>query len=326
MVDVLEIKNFKSIRHLRLHCKRINILIGEPNTGKTNILECLGIMSYLGHARHREDARGFVRYATPGNLFYDGALDLVIEIATDGTTLAIQFENGRFHGTCRDEGGQTLATFTGDHTALGIASTPPYPGAVPFKYYRFAVHESPEQQRTDFLLPPTGQNLVSLLLSRRELRSLANDLVSPFGLRLGIRPQEGKIEVIKEYEDIIVSSPYTLMSETLQRVIFYLAAILPNKESVLIFEEPEAHAFPYYTKYLAELISLDENRNQYFISTHNPYFLLPILEKTPKDEIAVFITYFEDYETKVKPLSEEDLVRLTEMDVFSNLDIFLGEQ
>jgi AAA15 family ATPase/GTPase len=33
----LEIKNFKSVKHLKLDCKRINLFIGEPNTGKSNI-------------------------------------------------------------------------------------------------------------------------------------------------------------------------------------------------------------------------------------------------------------------------------------------------
>ena len=129
--------------------------------------------------------------------------------------------------------------------------------------------------------------------------------------------------MIKELEDVIVAYPYSMISETLQRVIFYMAAILSNKDSVLIFEEPESHAFPYYTKYLAETIALEENNNQFFISTHNPYFLLPLLQKSPVDETAVFITYFEDYETKVKPLSQDEIQRSTDMDIFSNLDIFL---
>ena len=42
MVKTLEVKNFKSIKHLKLNCKRINIFIGEPNTGKSNILETWG--------------------------------------------------------------------------------------------------------------------------------------------------------------------------------------------------------------------------------------------------------------------------------------------
>jgi AAA15 family ATPase/GTPase len=42
----LEISNFKLIKHLGLDCKRINLFIGEPNTGKSNILEALGIDRY----------------------------------------------------------------------------------------------------------------------------------------------------------------------------------------------------------------------------------------------------------------------------------------
>ncbi len=47
MINKLEIKNFKSIKHLELDCKRVNIFIGKPNVGKSNILEALGIFSWL---------------------------------------------------------------------------------------------------------------------------------------------------------------------------------------------------------------------------------------------------------------------------------------
>ncbi|MCY7358230.1 MAG: AAA family ATPase [Rudanella sp.] len=40
----VEIKNFKSIKDLRLDCKRVNIFIGKPNVGKSNILEGLGML------------------------------------------------------------------------------------------------------------------------------------------------------------------------------------------------------------------------------------------------------------------------------------------
>lgn len=110
-------------------------------------------------------------------------------------------------------------------------------------------------------------------------------------------------------------------------MIFYLVAMESNENAVLVFEEPEAHAFPYYTKYLAERIALDKNQNQYFISTHNPYLLLSILEKASKKEVGLFITYFEDYQTKVKPLSEKGKREIldAEIDAFFNLDRFLEE-
>ncbi|MBI3582851.1 MAG: hypothetical protein HY096_02735 [Nitrospinae bacterium] len=104
-------------------------------------------------------------------------------------------------------------------------------------------------------------------------------------------------------------------------------AIETNKGSTLIFEEPEAHAFPFYTKFLAERIAMDKS-NQYFISTHNPYLLLSIIEKTPKDDIGVFIVYFENYQTKIRTLSIEQMAEIFDLDssIFFNLDRFLEEE
>jgi hypothetical protein len=45
-IETIEIKNFKSIRHQRIEgCRRINVFIGYPNTGKSNILEALSVFS-----------------------------------------------------------------------------------------------------------------------------------------------------------------------------------------------------------------------------------------------------------------------------------------
>jgi hypothetical protein len=230
--------------------------------------------------------------------------------------LKIGFQNGHFQGK-RGEG----TVLVGDYDGLRVDRRVGKFSV--FKFYRFALKGRFQRPESEFLLPPSGDNLLSLLQTHRELRSTANQLFSSFGLRLGLRPQEGKIEVLKQSEDIIISYPYSLTSDTLQRVIFHLCVVLLNRDSILAFEEPESHAFPYYTKYLAETIALDDKNNQYFMSTHNPYFLLPILEKSPKEDVAVFITYFEDYQTKAKLLSEKDMEEITEIDIFSNLDRFL---
>jgi hypothetical protein len=181
---------------------------------------------------------------------------------------------------------------------------------------------------SDFLLPTQGDNLLHIILTRKDLSSLISTLFKKYGYRIVFKPPEGKIEVQKEQEDIIVSIPYALSSETLQRITFYLAAIYSNKKSIISFEEPEAHAFPYYMKYLAEKISMDRVNNQYFIATHNPYFLMSIIEKTPKEDIATFVTYFEEYQTKVKPLSQEETEIAMSMgaDFFLNIDQFISKQ
>lgn len=180
------------------------------------------------------------------------------------------------------------------------------------------------RRESDFLLPLNGENLQSILLTNKALRKTVANILNEFGLRIVLKLQEGKIEVQKEVEDVIISYPYSLISDTLQRVVFYLVAIETNKDSIIIFEEPEAHAFPYYTKFLAERIALDKT-NQYFISTHNPYILSSILEKTPMKDIGIFITYYEDYQTKVKPITEEEMPLILDLDasIFFNLDKFL---
>lgn len=323
MIKTLEIKNFKSIKQLNLDCKRINILIGEPNTGKSNILESLGIFSFAVYYSGN-NFRDFIRFERMSNLFYDENLDEPIKMKLNDLNFTLQFDEGIFNGEIFGQD-KRIAHLSGSYEKFTVSEG--LRGELcPLKFYKFTVQQVFPRRESVFLLPPSGQNLMSLILAHKELGALANKIFSNFGLRLGLRPQENKIEVVKQVEDIIVSYPYSLTSDTLQRIVFHLFAVLSNKDSILTFEEPESHAFPYYTKYFAETVALDAKNNQYFISTHNPYLLLPILEKAPKEEVAVFITYFKDYQTKVKPLSAEKMQEMTEIDVFSNLDRFLEEE
>jgi hypothetical protein len=50
-----------------------------------------------------------------------------------------------------------------------------------------------------------------------------------------------------------------------------------------------------------------------------------VIENTSFDELGIFVTYFEDYQTKVKALSKKDLKSILDdsIDVFFNLERFL---
>jgi hypothetical protein len=331
-IETLTIKDFKSIKNLKLNCKKINVFIGEPNTGKSNILEAIGLVSHICYGNLSK----FVRFETMIDLFYDRDLDDKISIGFDNCSLDIEFENGSFRGSFsyRQPQGNVANTsqlFQYNYSGGGQNERGKFGGYATilgaFKFYRFEKLGAFPQTYSDFLSPPNGSNLLHIILTKKEIRRTVSDLFKKFGYRVVFKPQEGKMEVQKDLEDIIVSIPYVLSSETLQRIVFYLAAIYSNTESIISFEEPEAHAFPYYTKYLAERIALDTAKNQYFIATHNPYFLISILEKTPKDEIATFITYLEDYQTKIKLLSENDIENALAMgsDLFFNIDQFFSK-
>ena len=78
MIHKLSVKNFKSIKQLEIDCRRINLFIGEPNVGKSNILETLGFLSRGGHESGA--LSDYVRFQYAQNLFYDNLTDEAVEI------------------------------------------------------------------------------------------------------------------------------------------------------------------------------------------------------------------------------------------------------
>ncbi|MDP2989122.1 MAG: AAA family ATPase [Kiritimatiellota bacterium] len=312
MITTFDIKGFKSVKDVHLDCKRINIFIGEPNTGKSNILEALGFLSWCGHGG---DLHDYVRFETVQNLFCDGIVDpgcWALKCAGKvDIEVAAAYNNNRYEFS---KLGQKPFVYI-DHNGnvqggnwqkdLGF-----------FRFYRIKSFEKMDAQDLGGLIPPDGRNLVAQVYSSKELRQLVAEYYSPSGWLFVIKPHERKFEIQKQLDGVAVGIPFHLTSDTLQRMVFYGVAIESNKESTLVFEEPEAHAFPYYTKHLGERIALDENKNQYFIATHNPYLLTAIWEKSTAGDVAVFATYYRDYETRVKPLTPEDMAWLFEADPF----------
>lgn len=333
-IKELSIKNFKSIKYARFQCKKINLFLGQPNAGKSNILEAIGLISYMGNGNNN-NLSDFVRFENLNDFYYDHLLDQPIEIDFGFGKINLSFENGMFHGVyfkvvepprINSPTYQTLRAFDADYTR--VPSLWNNPDLSLFKFYRFVNLRKFPNSKAEFLQPPDGNNLMSIIMTNKHIKKMVKEIFGKFGYRINIRPEEGKLDVVKELEDVLVSFPYSLSSETLQRMVFYLTAMESNQNSVITFEEPEAHAFPYYTKYLAERIGLSERNNQYFIATHNPYLLTSILEKAPKDDIAVFIITLDNYETKVTPLAEEKKIEILEMgsDIFFNLDKLLNQE
>lgn len=316
MIENLSIKNFKSIKDLSTDCKRINLFIGEPNAGKSNILEALGVMSWCRYAGTLKD---YVRFRSITNLFYDDLLDEPVSIGAGKSKLNIKFESDNFNFEYGDKK-RTICTMDYSGNIKGTMS--PLPEAESIKFYRFLKRDQFPDTSSSFLMPPHGSNLFTVVMGNKKLRETMTRFFKNLGFNLVFKPQERTFEIQKQTGDMVFSYPYILTSDTLQTIIFHVIAMESNKDSTIIFEEPEAHAFPYYTKYLGEKIALDGS-NQYFIATHNPYLLLSIIEKARKDSINVFITYFRDYQTKVKCLTGDQMSELMEYDPFFNLNSFL---
>jgi predicted ATP-dependent endonuclease of OLD family len=109
----------------------------------------------------------------------------------------------------------------------------------------------------------------------------------------------------------------------LRRIIFYKAALASNDNSILLFEEPEAHSFPPYMSHLTQEMIYKKD-NQFFLATHSPFILNDLLENG-KDELAVFIVYYGQQETKVRQLSQDELHEVLQngVDLFTNSESFI---
>jgi AAA15 family ATPase/GTPase len=327
MIQHLNIKNFKSIKDLTIACKKLNVFIGEPNSGKSNIIEALSLQSQ--NAIRQVLNKDMFRYKTIGDLFYDFNINKPIEVNTNDRSTILKYaisDNGapenKFHFLLDSEKNieHPLSIFH-----QGNVESSQFLDNTCIHFYEFKRLSNFEIAYEPHLSVPYGGNLPNLLLSNGEYKKWVSEFLKSKGLTLTLKPTENEILASKLVDDEIYSYPYFSLSETLQRIIFYTIAIKSNKDSILLFDEPETNTFPLYTKLLAERIALDKS-NQFFITTHNPYLLLSLIEKSNKDDINVCITQMKDYQTIISILTNDQISEVLDLnsDVFFNFDKILS--
>ena len=330
MIHKLSIRNFKSIRELDLDCRRVNVFIGEPNAGKTNILEALGLWCPGVHTELWKVCR--IEYAS--ELFYDQNTNEPIKVELDELFAKIvKSDEGadlRFNGTFmlgdRKRSWKVSVPILDKRETL--ANWTDYPGAMPpVKFFIYDSAMDVDSVSSGGLAPPFGSNLASLLANDKTARQIAADYYFDSRYRLTVDVGKRHLSMSRQEDSAVVSFPYAATSETLRRMIFYRLALETSKKCILAFDEPEANSYPPYTKILAESIAKDEQENQFFLTTHSPYMLTSIIGKTPASELNIFVCRLEGSETKVYPMNEDQRMELMEMDMsaFFNLDRFLPE-
>ncbi|MGC9354378.1 MAG: AAA family ATPase, partial [Mariniphaga sp.] len=145
-----------------------------------------------------------------------------------------------------------------------------------------------------------------------------------YNLQLVFDKASQELKIMKPHKgNEIFLVPYHSIADTLQRIIFYKTAIASNQNSVLIFEEPEAHAFPPYIVHITQEI-IDAQSNQFMLSTHSPYVLDYFLENA-FDETSIFMVDYKNGETVSNKLSKEDMSDIISygIDLFTNYETFL---
>ncbi|EGW20795.1 AAA family ATPase [Methylobacter tundripaludum] len=342
----VHITNFKSLKDVTLSdCRRINLLIGKPNVGKSNILEALGLFG-VGYSRLNKNKKltQFVRFNNIRELFFDGdtTQPIVIELnnndrGSNVPSCRVDYQASKqrdLFGSFVLNNEQLLITLLfsdGKHSKLTVNSKlnidiTELGGLYDIKQYKFIHNSALENLNIPYLIPPFGTNLLNVIQEYKQLQKELRDIFSEYNLKLVIDTGNHELRIQKEIKDgLVFSLPYDSIADTLQRIIFFKAAIASNEDSILLFEEPEAHCFPPYITHIAKEIISSET-NQFFIATHSPYILDTFLENR-RDDLAIFMADFKDGQTVIKRLTDGELNDVYEygLDLFFNSELFTDE-
>jgi hypothetical protein len=341
----LNIQNYKSIKDLHLNCGKINVFIGPPNSGKSNILEALELpgLSFRMPVDKKEfgpetgflDCKKYFRVDHARQLFHlgDTSKSIIFQGVLNGELKGFEISSSFSSKALPDSPDFIWKNWMNDE--VPFSSDFISHGRNRFSFfgqsYRFT--EDLNFQNTNHyhgeLQGPYGINLGTTILVNSNLQDFVRDTIKDQGLDLVVDDITGKLSLqIGNQSGFAISLPFRALSDTFRRMIFYTAAIRTSLDPILILEEPEALAFPPYISKLANEI-IQASEKQFFINTHSPYILHEFLDNASKEDLAIFVCSYnqEEKQTKARRLSSEELSEIQDfgVDLFFNLDSYLDE-
>ncbi len=349
----VEIQNFKSIENIEFESKRINLFVGKPNVGKSCIIEALSLLA-SPELLFQQDLKSLINFMDYSNLFHNNINRNNISVRTDKSLAFINYHqsynylksnnqlllesSNQFLFEQYKSINEIYNQFKQKYGNPEVELSDDYEFNI--RYYQikdnlndFSGYTKPYKfnANTDYLSKdnsklqiPYGNNLFWVLSQHENMQIEFAEILSEYNLELVYDPSKNLYFSQKKLQKYNISQiPFSMLADTLQRIVFYTAAIYSNENSILLFEEPEVNSFPPYIQELANKILLSES-NQFFITTHSPYLLTTLLESSI-EEVMLNIVGYKDGKTTIYQTSSDEIKELLsyDSDIFLNIDRYI---
>ncbi|MBK7882568.1 MAG: AAA family ATPase [Chitinophagaceae bacterium] len=340
IIENIEIKNFKSIRNLQKieGCKKINVFVGPPNVGKSNVLEALSLLTFIHHEKRQIGLADFIRFEkftqlfnlpnlkSPGIINFNNQYSLSIHYEDESAVKLIMNDSNKVEYSPYTlsglEVGRTHVVSKSSTDGIDdFSGFFPESKQIIVKPYKFNQDKIFLESFSALELKiPNGDNLSEVVINNKEVLEFFSTMLKPYGLESIIDGTDLKMLLVRE-DGTKRTLPLNLLADTILRLLFYKTAICSNVNSVLLFEEPESHCYEPYIMEITNSIKNDTNNNQFFIVTHSQFIIDELLrDKESRENTNIYLVGFEDSETKVKLLKPE-----VSTDVYqSGLNVFFN--
>jgi hypothetical protein len=220
MIGRLSIQRFKSIESLTIECRRINLFIGPPDSGKTNILEALYLPACLGWGL---PLGPWLRLGDLGfdPLFYRQFFD---------KPLSVEFGEHAVRGTLEDSKRLMvrLENISSGIIDPGTEQRVAQYSALRFYTYRTSAdwgYSNTDSSVKNVVHPPVGSNLFYLARHHGKVNDLLKETVAALGWKVKFDPNQKKFRFSEVREEEIMEYNFELLSDTIKRMFFYNAIL-----------------------------------------------------------------------------------------------------
>lgn len=334
MITSLQIRNFRGLKDVALRqLRRVNLLVGGNDTGKTSVLEALTLLLGNGDSVHTlpfafrnnqangqhssnstDDRENFWSW-----LFYDRSSENKINIlaeTSEGATVTLKTSGIREGDSATPvlrrgvEGGAENILLEFNRSDIQLHHHMPPPG---FRVSRLSVHPSHPVEDAE------KYNQIALEANGEERFERIMHEVEPRIRRLRYAKLPGTSSPLI-YVDLGLSRavPSTQMGQAFNRILHIYVEILTSKTNVLLIDEIEngifSESLPLIWKGL--LAVCEEQNVQIFATTHSRECVMAAhaaAEKRGKDELSVQRLQFVKGSVEAVRLGKQHLEMAAEM-------------